>query len=149
MERQGCRKIWLAKQSIHYSRDLINFCFLSSWLVSIHSLVSSPLLLFSLIHRLVSFWLPWCSAWEFPTYLPWGMGKPHYQPSHVIVADEWTVPYHPMSLESTVLPNHRVTGHSNHSVYTFPERKTRFGGKVVADCIFPKWPQHFLSPVLF
>lgn len=55
VERQGCRKIWLTKQSMHYSRGLIHFCFLSPWLVSVYSLVLSLFQLFCLIYGLVSF----------------------------------------------------------------------------------------------
>ena len=46
VERQGCRKIFLPNQSTHYSRGLINICFLSSLLISVHSLVLSPFHLF-------------------------------------------------------------------------------------------------------
>lgn len=42
VERQGCRKIWLARQSIHHSMGLVNFCFfLHCWSVSTSGFVSS------------------------------------------------------------------------------------------------------------
>lgn len=53
-----------------------------------------------------------------------------------------------MSLDRAILPHHRLAGHSNHFVvkYRFPVRKTRFRGKVVADCIFPQVTTIFLFP---
>lgn len=88
----------------------------------------SLLHLFSLIHRLVFPLVPWPRAWEFPSYLSRGMGKPIIN-LHTLL---WPTSEHLLSVSSDrkVSPNHRLAGHSNHSLakYKSPLRKSRFGG---------------------
>lgn len=73
-------------------------CFLHSLLIRVRSLVTSPTSPFQFNTWVCSLLASLAQCLGIPTCLPRGMGKPHYQPAHIVMVDEWT----------STLPSHAI-----------------------------------------